>query len=100
MIAAGYDNDWTTNLPIDDFLGADVLLADTHDGGLIDADHGGPVRLLVPLLYAWKSAKWLKELRFVAEDLPGYWEQAGYHLRGDPWQEQRMRDDPDWLAQR
>ena len=79
---------------------ADALLADTHDELPIDADHGGPVRLVVPLLYAWKSAKWLKKITFVPEDAPGYWEQLGYHLRGDPWvvnedhtDGERFRDD-------
>lgn len=89
VVATGYDSGWTTNLPLADLLQPDVLLADTHDGELIDADHGGPVRLMVPLLYAWKSAKWLKAITFVAEDQPGYWEQGGYHNHGDPWTEER-----------
>lgn len=92
VIATGYDSGWTTNLPIEELLQPDVLLADTHDGQPINADHGGPVRLMVPLLYAWKSAKWLRKITFVAEDRPGYWEQAGYHDHGDPWTEERYRD--------
>ena len=92
VIATGYDSGWTTNLPIEELLQPDVLLADTHDGEPINADHGGPVRLMVPLLYAWKSAKWLRKITFVAEDRPGYWEQAGYHDHGDPWTEERYRD--------
>lgn len=85
VVATGYDAGWTTNLPLEDALAEDVLLADTHDGEPIDPDHGGPVRLMVPLLYAWKSAKWLKKIEFVASDQPGYWEQGGYHNHGDPW---------------
>ncbi|MBI5759761.1 MAG: sulfite oxidase-like oxidoreductase [Planctomycetales bacterium] len=90
VIPHGYDSGWTTNLPLADFDSADALIADTHDGQLLVPDHGGPVRLIVPRLYAWKSAKWLKAIEFVAEDQPGYWEQAGYHNHGDPWTEERM----------
>ncbi|MBD3673901.1 MAG: sulfite oxidase-like oxidoreductase [Planctomycetaceae bacterium] len=89
VIATGYDYGWTTNMPLDDFMQEDVLIADTHDGEPIDADHGGPARLMVPQLYAWKSAKWLRKLTFVAEDRSGYWEQMGYHNHGDPWKEER-----------
>lgn len=91
VIPGGYDDGWTTNLPLEDLLADDVLLADTHDGAPLDADHGGPVRLMVPRLYAWKSAKWLKSLELVAEDRPGYWERGGYHMYGDPWTEQRFQ---------
>jgi DMSO/TMAO reductase YedYZ molybdopterin-dependent catalytic subunit len=90
VIPHGYDSGWTTNLPLIDFDSADALIADTHDGQPLTSDHGGPVRLIVPQLYAWKSAKWLKAIEFVAEDRPGYWEQAGYHNHGDPWTEERM----------
>lgn len=90
VIPMGYDRGWTTNLPLADFLAEDALLADTHDGDPIDADHGGPVRLVVPQLYAWKSAKWLKSLELTAEDHPGYWERGGYHNHGDPWKEERF----------
>lgn len=93
VIAHGYDSGWTTNLPLSDFQSPDALLCDTHDGEPISADHGGPCRLIVPLLYAWKSAKWLKAIEFVENDRAGYWEQGGYHMRGDPWVEQRFRDD-------
>jgi len=89
VIATGYDYGWTTNMPLADFIQEDVLIADTHDGAPIDADHGGPARLMVPQLYAWKSAKWLRKLTFVAEDQSGYWEQMGYHNHGDPWKEER-----------
>jgi DMSO/TMAO reductase YedYZ molybdopterin-dependent catalytic subunit len=90
VIPGGYDDGWTTNLPLEDLLADDVLLADTHDGEPLDADHGGPVRLMVPRLYAWKSAKWLKSLELVDVDCPGYWERGGYHMYGDPWAEQRF----------
>jgi DMSO/TMAO reductase YedYZ molybdopterin-dependent catalytic subunit len=92
------DGGWTTNLPLTHLLQSDVLLADTHDGLPLDADHGGPVRLVVPRLFAWKSAKWVTGIELTAENHPGYWEQAGYHNVGDPWSEQRYRDDSDWLA--
>lgn len=85
VVAHGYDSGWTTNLPLADFLAADALIADLHDGEPLTADHGGPCRLIIPQLYAWKSAKWLRALEFVAEDRPGYWEQGGYHNHGDPW---------------
>lgn len=87
----GYDQGWTTNLPLADFLAEDALFADTHDGEPIDADHGGPVRLVVPRLYAWKSAKWVRGVELSSVDRPGLWEQGGYHDRGDPWSEQRFR---------
>src|SRR5262245_2113205 len=90
VIAHGYDSGWTTNLPLADFLSEDSLLADTHDGQPLSADHGGPCRLIVPQLYAWKSAKWLKSIELTAEDRPGYWEQGGYHNHGDPWTEERF----------
>ncbi|MGD9853461.1 MAG: sulfite oxidase-like oxidoreductase [Planctomycetaceae bacterium] len=90
VIPSGYDRGWTTNLPLADFLAEDALLADTHDGEPLDRDHGGPVRLVVPQLYAWKSAKWLKSIELTATDHPGYWEQGGYHNHGDPWREERF----------
>ena len=96
VILHAYDNGWTTNMPLADFEQDDVLLADTHDGEPIDADHGGPLRAMVPRLYAWKSAKWLRAIELSATDKPGFWERGGYHLLGDPWTEQRFRDDPDW----
>ena len=90
LIATGYDDGWTTNMPLADFNQNDVLVADKHDGQPLSFDHGGPVRLIVPRLYAWKSAKWLKSLAFLDHDEPGLWEQAGYHNHGDPWTEERM----------
>ena len=76
---------WATNLPLADFLAPDALLCDTADGMALPADHGGPVRLIVPRLYAWKSAKWLVSLTHSPTDRPGYWERLGYADRGDPW---------------
>ena len=89
VILHGYDHGWTTNLPLEDFIQADVLLADMHDGQPIDPDHGGPVRAMVPRLYAWKSAKWVCGIELVAQDQPGFWERGGYHNHGDPWTEER-----------
>ncbi len=80
---------FTTNLPLDDFFQEDVLFALKHDGQAITAEHGGPVRLVVPRLYFWKSAKWVTGLKFMAENAPGFWEQGGYHMHGDPWIEER-----------
>jgi DMSO/TMAO reductase YedYZ molybdopterin-dependent catalytic subunit len=93
VVCHAYDHGWTTDLPLEYFLAEDALLADTHDGLPLPAEHGGPVRGVVPRLYAWKSAKWVKAIEVVAADRPGYWEGRGYHLRGDPWGEERRRDD-------
>jgi DMSO/TMAO reductase YedYZ molybdopterin-dependent catalytic subunit len=80
---------YTTNVPLDDLMRDDVLFAHTHNGELLPAEHGGPLRLVVPHLYFWKSAKWVRGLFFMPQDEPGFWEQYGYHLRGDPWKEER-----------
>ncbi|MEX2174511.1 MAG: sulfite oxidase-like oxidoreductase [Pirellulaceae bacterium] len=92
VVCHAYDNNWTTNLPLAHFLAADALIADLHDGLPIAADHGGPVRGMVPQLYAWKSAKWIRSIELVEFDQAGYWERGGYHMRGDPWLEERFRD--------
>lgn len=84
-LAFGYDYGWSTNLPLQYFLAEDALFAWSHDGQPIPPEHGGPVRLIVPQLYAWKSAKWVKGVRFLEEDEPGFWERGGYHMRGNPW---------------
>ena len=87
--------DYTTNLPLADLDRAENLLATHHSGEPLAAEHGGPIRLLVPHLYFWKSAKWVTGFELLAEDTPGLWEQNGYHMRGDPWAEQRFgRPDP------
>jgi DMSO/TMAO reductase YedYZ molybdopterin-dependent catalytic subunit len=89
VLAHGYDEGFTTNLPLADFLAEDALVATTHDGEPLTADHGGPARLIVPRLYAWKSAKWLQGIELLAGDQAGFWEMNGYHMYGDPWKEQR-----------
>lgn len=81
--------DFTTNLTREDFFQPDVLLALKHDNEAISAQHGAPVRLVVPRLYFWKSVKWVTGVEFTAEDRPGFWESHGYHNRGDPWREER-----------
>ncbi len=89
VIVHGYDERWTTNLPLEHFLAEDALVAILHDGESISPEHGGPARLVVPRLYAWKSAKWVAGVELVEEDRPGFWEANGYHMRGDPWMEER-----------
>jgi DMSO/TMAO reductase YedYZ molybdopterin-dependent catalytic subunit len=81
--------DFTTNLTLDDFFQEDVILATRHDGMEISPEHGYPVRLVVPRLYFWKSAKWITGVEFTSVDRPGFWESHGYHNRGDPWKEER-----------
>ena len=81
---------YTTNLPLEALLDNQSLLAHKHDGQPLDRDHGGPLRLVAPAKYGWKSAKWINEIEFVAEDRPGFWEVRGYHNEGDPWKEQRF----------
>lgn len=83
------EGDWTTNLPIEELVRDDVLLAYENEGLPLDLEHGGPVRLLIPRLYFWKSAKWLTEVELTADLRLGYWESRGYHPLGDPWLEQR-----------
>jgi len=80
---------YTTNLPLSDLDDDDVMIVIKHDGQDLEADHGGPVRLLVPRLYAYKSAKWLDGLEFMQQDRPGFWERRGYHNRANPWKEER-----------
>ena len=89
VMAHAYDRGWTTNLPLADFLAEDALVALLHDGEPISTEHGGPARLIVPRLYAWKSAKWVAGVELMADDRPGFWEANGYHMRGDPWREER-----------
>ena len=80
---------WTTNLPLAELVRDDVLLAYEYEGRPLTAEHGGPVRLLVPRLYFWKSAKWISGIEFTVDERLGYWERVGYHRLGDPWLEQR-----------
>lgn len=84
---------YTTNLTLEDFAAEDALLAHSWSGQPLTEEHGGPVRLVVPHLYFWKSAKWLQAIEFLTGDAPGFWEVRGYHNRGDPWAEQRYSDD-------
>ena len=86
------DGGYTTNVSIGDLASAGALLAVRHDGRDLAPEHGGPCRLVVPHLYFWKSAKWIRELEFLDVDAPGFWEENGYHLRGDPFREERFSD--------
>ena len=79
---------FTTNLPLEEFMGEDCLFAIEHDGKPLEPDHGWPVRLVVPRLYFWKSAKWVRGIEILDEDVAGFWEQYGYHMHGDPWTEE------------
>jgi DMSO/TMAO reductase YedYZ molybdopterin-dependent catalytic subunit len=92
VLLHGYDG-YTTNLSLEDFAAEDALLAHTWQGTPLSREHGGPVRLIVPHLYFWKSAKWIRRIEFLADDQPGFWEVNGYHNRGDPWREQRYTGD-------
>jgi DMSO/TMAO reductase YedYZ molybdopterin-dependent catalytic subunit len=84
---------YTTNLPIQDVTGGKAWVVWEYGGRPLPREHGGPVRLLVPHLYFWKSAKWVTRLQLMPEDRPGFWERNGYHDRGDPWLEQRYQGD-------
>jgi DMSO/TMAO reductase YedYZ molybdopterin-dependent catalytic subunit len=84
---------YTTNLPVEDLTDGKAWVAYAYDGAPLEPEHGGPARLLVPHLYLWKSAKWVRDLVFLADDEPGFWESLGYHDRGDPWREQRYQGD-------
>jgi DMSO/TMAO reductase YedYZ molybdopterin-dependent catalytic subunit len=89
------EQDFTTNLPLEDLVRDANLVATHHGGAPLSAEHGGPARLVVPHLYFWKSAKWVRGIELMTGDFPGFWEQNGYHMRGDPWAEQRFgRPDP------
>jgi DMSO/TMAO reductase YedYZ molybdopterin-dependent catalytic subunit len=92
-VMAYSDGGYTTNLPLDDVTGGKAWVAFTYDDRPLEPQHGGPARLLVPHLYFWKSAKWVRGLRLMAGDAPGFWETYGYHIRGDPWLEQRYSGD-------
>jgi len=87
------DGGYTTNVPIEDLTEGKAWVAFAYDGEPLEPEHGGPARLLVPHLYFWKSAKWVRGLRLLDEDEPGFWESLGYHTYGDPWQEQRYWGD-------
>jgi DMSO/TMAO reductase YedYZ molybdopterin-dependent catalytic subunit len=92
-VSAWCDGGYTTNLPLNDVTGGKAWIAYEFGGEPLQPEHGGPARLLVPHLYFWKSAKWVRGLRLLHEDAPGFWETRGYHNYGDPWKEQRYWGD-------
>ena len=87
------EQDFTANVPLTDLDREDVLFATHHDGQPLNTDHGYPLRLVVPHLYAWKSVKWVRGIEFLDHDVPGFWERNGYHMYGDPFKEQRFDTD-------
>jgi DMSO/TMAO reductase YedYZ molybdopterin-dependent catalytic subunit len=93
LMAARAVGDYTTNLPLADLLDGKAWIAFGYDGGDLEPEHGGPARLLVPHLYFWKSAKWVRGIELTDRDEPGFWESLGYHDYGDPWREQRYWGD-------
>jgi DMSO/TMAO reductase YedYZ molybdopterin-dependent catalytic subunit len=92
-VLAFCDGGYTTNVPLADVTGGQAWVAYEYDGRPLAPEHGGPARLLVPHLYFWKSAKWVRGLELLAADEPGFWERYGYHNYGDPWREQRYAGD-------
>jgi DMSO/TMAO reductase YedYZ molybdopterin-dependent catalytic subunit len=92
-VIAFCDGGYTTNLPLDEVMGEHAWVVDTYEGQPLEAQHGGPARLLVPHLYLWKSAKWVRGLRLIDRDEPGFWESLGYNDHGDPWKEERYQGD-------
>jgi DMSO/TMAO reductase YedYZ molybdopterin-dependent catalytic subunit len=92
-VTAWSDGGYTTNLPLAELTGGKAWVAYEYDGEPLDPEHGGPARLLVPHLYFWKSAKWIRGLTLTIDDQPGFWEAGGYHNLGDPWREQRYWND-------
>ena len=93
FVLASCDGGYTTNVPLEDLTDGRAWVVDTHAGEPLAPEHGGPARLLVPRLYFWKSAKWVRGLRLSHDDEPGFWESVGYHNYGDPWREQRYWGD-------
>jgi DMSO/TMAO reductase YedYZ molybdopterin-dependent catalytic subunit len=93
FVMAHCDGGYTTNLPIEDVLNGQAWVAFAYDGQPLRPEHGGPARLLVPHLYFWKSAKWVRRLLLLDHDMAGFWETYGYHIYGDPWREQRYSGD-------
>ena len=92
-VLAFCDGGYTTNLPTEDVTGGKAWVAFGYDGAPLEPEHGGPARLLVPHLYFWKSAKWVRGLELRDYDAPGFWETYGYHMYGDPWKQQRYAGD-------
>ena len=93
FVSAFCEGGYTTNLPLDEFIGGKAWVAYEYGGEPLEPQHGGPARLLVPHLYFWKSAKWVRGFDLLSEDRPGFWETYGYHNHGDPWLEQRYQGD-------
>jgi DMSO/TMAO reductase YedYZ molybdopterin-dependent catalytic subunit len=93
FVVAFCDGGYTTNLPLADVIDGKAWVAYGYDGADLEPEHGGPARLLVPHLYFWKSAKWVRGLQLLDDDEPGFWESVGYHNYGDPWREQRYWGD-------
>ncbi len=93
FLVAHCDGGYTTNLPLEDVTDGKAWIAFGYDDAPLEPEHGGPARLLVPHLYLWKSAKWVRRLEITEDDEPGFWETLGYHDRGDPWREQRYQGD-------
>jgi DMSO/TMAO reductase YedYZ molybdopterin-dependent catalytic subunit len=93
FVTAWCDGGYTTNVPLEDLAGGRAWVAYQYDGEPLEPEHGGPARLLVPHLYFWKSAKWLRGMTLTVDDEPGFWETYGYHNYGDPWREQRYWGD-------
>ncbi len=93
FVMAFADGGYSTNLPVADLIGGRAMIATHYEDQPLAPVHGGPARLLVPHLYFWKSAKWVRRLSFREHDAPGFWESLGYHIRGDPWREQRYSGD-------
>jgi DMSO/TMAO reductase YedYZ molybdopterin-dependent catalytic subunit len=94
FVMAHCEGGYTTNLPVADLIDRKAMVATHYDGQPLTPVHGGPARLLVPHLYFWKSAKWLRGLHFIETNRPGFWESHGYHMYADPWREQRYKGDP------
>ena len=92
-VSAFCDGGYTTNVPLADLVNGQAFVGYQYDGNPLAPEHGGPARLVVPHLYFWKSAKWVRGLHLMAEDRPGFWEGLGYHNRGDPWKEERYSGD-------
>jgi DMSO/TMAO reductase YedYZ molybdopterin-dependent catalytic subunit len=95
FVTAHCDGGYTTNLPLTDLTGGKAFVAYRYDSAPLAPEHGGPARLVVPHLYFWKSAKWVRRLELMADDRRGFWEELGYHNHGDPWKEQRYSDPSD-----
>lgn len=93
FVTAFCDGGYTTNIPLTDLINGQAFVAYKYDDKPLAPEHGGPARLVVPHLYFWKSAKWVRGLRLMDKDKPGFWESLGYHIRGDPWKEQRYSGD-------